>query len=126
MENIRAIRTEDDYDWALAEVAAYFENEPAPGTPEAERFDVLSDLIASYEDKHWDIDDPDPIEAIKYVLDQTNAGQAYLAEVLGSRSRASEVLNRKRALSLGMIQKIHTGLNIPSDVLIQPYHLARP
>lgn len=125
MENIRAIRTEDDYDWALGQVAAYFENEPTPGTPDADRFDVLSDLIARYEDKHWTIEDPDPVEAIKYVLDQLGAGQAHLAEVLGSRSRASEVLNRKRALSLGMIQKIHAELNIPSDVLIQPYHITR-
>ena len=124
MENIRPIRNEDDYDWALAEVEAYFENEPEPGTPEADRFDVLTDLIARYEDKHWDIEDADPIDAIKTVIAATDAKQSVVAEILGSRSRASEVLNRKRPLTLAMIQKLHAGLKIPSDVLIQPYHLA--
>ena len=124
MENIRPIRTEADYDWALAEIAKYFENQPDPGSPDGERFEVLAELIEAYEAKHWPIDAPDPVEAIAYALEARNLQRSDLADILGSRSRASEIMNRKRRLTLDMIQRLHEGLSIPSDVLIQPYHLA--
>ena len=124
MENIRAIRTEADYDWALEEIAAYFENEPEPGTPEAERFDVLADLIESYEAKYWSIEAPDPIDALVLTLEMKGLKQSDLAAVLGSRSRASEILNRKRHLNMQMVQKLHEAFAIPAEVLIRPYHLA--
>ena len=124
MENIRPIRNETDYDWALAEIAVYFENQPAPGSPEAERFEVLAELIEGYENKYWRIDAPDPVDAIAYALEARQLKQSDLAEILGSRSRASEIMNRKRPLTLDMIQRLHDRLSIPSDVLIQPYHLA--
>ncbi len=124
MENIRPIRTEKDYDWALREIEALFDTQPKPGTPDGDRFDVLASLIESYEDKHWAIDVPDPIEAIRTVLEQNGWNQARLAEVLGSRSRASEIMNRRRPLTLAMIQKISAELRVPAEVLIQPYHLA--
>ncbi len=124
MENIRPIRTEEDYEWAMAEVTHYFENQPEPGTPDGDRFDLLSDLIEAYEDKHWPIDKPDPIEAISAVLQLKNLDQSYLAEILGSRSRASEILNRKRPLNIAMVQKITEKLPLSADILVQPYHLA--
>ncbi len=124
MENIRPIRTEADYNWALKEIEAFFADQPELGTPNADRFDVLAALIEAYEDKHWDIDAPDPIDAIQTVLQQNGWKQSRLAEIIGSRSRASEIMNRHRPLTLAMIQKISAELRVPADVLIQPYHLA--
>lgn len=124
MENIKPIRTEADYDWALCEIERYFDDPPEPGSEEGDRFDVLAALIEAYEATHWPIEAADPIEAIQYVLDISGEKQARLAAVLGSRSRASEIMNRKRPLTLAMIQKITAALPVPADVLIQPYHLA--
>ncbi len=118
--DIRAIRTEADYDWALAEIAPYFEREPAPGTPEAERFDVLAALIDRYEAAHWPIDPPDPVEAIRYRMEITGLGQADLARLLGSRSRASEILARKRGLTLEQARILHREWHVPAEALLQP------
>lgn len=124
MENIRPIRTEDDYDWALSEIARYFENEPEIGSPDGERFDVLATLIEAYEDKHYPISAPDPVTTIAAHMEHHSLPRKALAEVIGSPSRASEILNRKRPLTLEMIHAINTKWRIPADVLIQPYHLA--
>jgi HTH-type transcriptional regulator/antitoxin HigA len=121
--DIKPIRTEDDYDWALAEIAQYFDHVPAPGTADADRFDVLSDLIAAYEARHWPIEPPDPVEAIKYRMEIGNFQTRDLALVLGSRSRASEVLGRKRAISMEMARRLHDAWGIPAEVLIRPYRL---
>lgn len=121
--DIRPLRTEEDYDWALQEIEQYFLEEPAPGTPEADRFDALSDLIEAYEAKVWPIEPTDPIEAIKYSMDIKGLRQVDLARVIGSRSRASEILHRKRPLTLAMIQRLHREWGIPVDALIAPYHL---
>lgn len=121
--DIRPIRTEADYEWALAEVERYFDDEPLPGTPEADRFDILSDLIEAYEARHWTIDAPDPIAAIQLRMSMGGLVAADLAEVLGSRSRASEILNRKRPLTLDMARKLHVAWGIPAEVLIRPYRL---
>ncbi len=123
MENIRPIRTEDDLTWALSEIEAYFVTPPAPGTAEADRFDVLTDLIESYEDRHHAIETPDPVDALFFYMEETHKNITELGHVLGSRPRASEVMSRKRRLSLDMIRKIHAAWKIPSDTLIQPYHL---
>ncbi len=123
--DIRPIRTEKDYNWALAEIATYFSNQPKPGTPQADRFDVLATLIEGYEEKHWKIDAPDPVDAIRYALEINGDKQSRLATILGSRSRASEIMNRNRPLTLAMIQKISAQLPVPAEVLIQPYHLAK-
>ena len=123
MENIRPIRTEADYDWALAEIAPYFSNEPRTGSAEADRFDVLAGLIEGYESKHWAIELPDPVDAIRHSMEMKGLTQADLAEILGSRPRASEILNRKRALTLQMIQLISSKWHIPAEILIRPYHL---
>lgn len=96
MNNIRPIRNETDYDWALAEIEPYFDNEPMPGTLEADRFDVLATLIEAYEATHWSIDPPDPVDAIRAALEGRGLRAADLGRVLGSTPRASEILNRRR------------------------------
>ena len=121
--DIRPIRTEADYDWALAEIERYFEHEPQPGTAAADRFDVLSALIEAYENRHWPVEAPDPIDAIKYRMELGNFQAKDLAEILGSKSRASEVLNRKRPITLDMARRLHDAWGIPAEVLIRPYRL---
>ncbi|POO57694.1 helix-turn-helix domain-containing protein [Agrobacterium rosae] len=124
MDDIRAIRNDDDLAWAIATVAPYFDNPPDFGTPEADRFDILSTLIEAYEDKHHAIDTPEPVELIKAHMEMTGRTQGDLAMLLGSRPRASEVLNKKRSLTVEMVHKLHKEWGIPADCLVQPYHLA--
>lgn len=121
MMDIRPLRTEADYDWALAEIEAYFDEEPEAGSPDADRFDVLARLIESYENEHWPIGKADPIELIRYTMDLKGWGQNDLARIVGSRSRASELLNRKRPLTLAMIQRLNSEWGIPAEALIAPY-----
>jgi HTH-type transcriptional regulator/antitoxin HigA len=123
MMDIRPLRNETDYRWALAEIEQYFDNEPARGTPEADRFEVLADLIEAYEARHWSIEQADPIELIRYRMELGGFQAKDLAEVLGSKSRASELLNRKRAITLEMARKLHDAWGIPAEVLIRPYRL---
>lgn len=122
--DIRAIRNEADYDWALKEIEQYFDNEPALGTPEAERFDVLANLLKAYEDAHYPITAPDPVEMIKQWMAIQGLSQGDLATLLGSKPRASEVLNRKRALTMDMVFKLNREWRIPAEALVSPYHLA--
>jgi HTH-type transcriptional regulator/antitoxin HigA len=124
MENIRPIRTEKDYDWALGEIARYFDDQPEIGSRAADRFDVLAALIEDYENRHYPISTPDPVSAIQAHMQMANLKQTALAEILGSRSRASEVLSRKRALTLDMAYKINKAWKIPAEILVQPYHLS--
>ncbi|GLK78049.1 transcriptional regulator [Methylopila jiangsuensis] len=121
--DIRPIRTEADYDWALAEVERYFDEPPAIGSPEGDRFDVLSTLIASYEAERFPLPDLDPIEALKAFMESAGKTQADLAELFGSKSRASEVLNRKRALTLNMVYRLRADWGLPSDLVARPYDL---
>lgn len=124
MMDVRPVRTEDDYDWALAELAPYFEREPEPGSPEADRFDVLSELVAAYENRHYPIPEVDPVDVIRSVMAERGLAQADLAELFGSRSRASEVLGRKRPLTIEMIRALTAAWSIPADLIIRPYPLA--
>lgn len=121
--DIKPIRNEADHEWALAEIEQYFDHEPARGTPEADRFDVLADLIEAYEARHWPIEHADPVEMIEYRMELGGFQTKDLAEVLGSKSRASEILNRKRAITLDMARKLHDAWGIPAEVLIRPYRL---
>ena len=114
---VRPIRTEEDYDAALAEVDALMD--ASPGTPEGERLDVLVTLIEAYEARHWAIEAPDPIEAIRIRMEQKNLRQRDLEPMIGSRGRVSEILARKRALTLPMIRRLSQGLGIRAAVLIQ-------
>lgn len=123
MMDVRPIRSEADYRWALTEIEQYFDREPARGTPEADRFEVLADLIEAYEARHWPIEQADPVELIRYRMELGGFHTKDLAEVLGSKSRASELLNRKRPITLEMARKLHAAWGIPADVLIRPYRL---
>ena len=119
--DIRPIRSNQDYETVLAEIEALFE--AAPGTPDGDRLDVLTTLVEAYEDDHFDIPEPDPIEAIAYFMESRALSRKDLEPYIGSRARVSEILNRKRPLTLPMIQSLHSGLGIPADVLIAPYHV---
>jgi len=124
MENIRPIRNDDDLAWAIVEIASYFDIAPQPGSAAADRFDLLSDLIEAYEDKHFPIEAPEPIEMLKSFMDMSGRTQADLADLLGSTSRASEILNRKRALTVEMIHKLSSSWKLPAEALVKPYTLA--
>jgi HTH-type transcriptional regulator / antitoxin HigA len=117
---IRPIRSEADYDAALDEIEPYFENEPKPGTPEADRFDLLGLVIEDYERKRWPIDPPAPIDAIRYRMETGSFTQADLGRLLGSRQRASDILNGRRALTMRMAWKLHREWDIPAEALIAP------
>jgi HTH-type transcriptional regulator/antitoxin HigA len=90
MMDVRAIRTEADYQWALREIEPYFTDQPAHGTPEAERFDVLAALLKAYEDEHHSIPEADPVDVLQYAITSMGRSQAELADIFGSQSRASE------------------------------------
>lgn len=117
---IRPIHTEMDYQVALREVSAYFDNEPEPGTPEGDRFEVLITLLEAYEAKHYPVDLPDPVEAIKFRMEQSGLEPKDLQPMIGRLNRVYEVLNRKRPLTLNMIWKLHQQLGIPAESLIRP------
>ena len=116
---IKPIKNEKDYNQALERLETIFDAKP--GTPESDELEVLGILIDQYENEHFPIGLPDPIEAIKFRMEQMGYNQNDLAKIVGRKSRASESLNRKRKLSLEMIRQLHDRLNIPTDVLIQIY-----
>lgn len=124
--DIRPIHTEADYKAALHEVSAYFDNEPEPNTPDGDRFEVLLALVEAYEAKQFPIDLPDPVEAIKFRMDQAGLVPKDLVPALGKVNRVYEILNRKRPLTLKMIWNLHEQFGIPAECLIQPpkSHLA--
>jgi HTH-type transcriptional regulator/antitoxin HigA len=116
---IKPIKTENDYNQALERLEVIFDAKK--GSPEGDELEVLGILIDQYENEHFPIGMPDPIEAIKFRMEQMGYNQNDLANIVGLKSRASEILNRKRKLSLEMIRQLHEQLNIPTDVLIQAY-----
>ncbi len=118
--DIRPIHTEDDYKSALRELSAYFDNEPVPGTPDGDRFEILLTLVGAYEARHYPIDLPDPVEAIKFRMEQAGLTPKDLVPAIGRLNRVYEILNRKRPLTLPMIWKLHKNLGIPAESLIQP------
>ncbi len=120
---LRAIRTDEDLNWALAEIEQYFDAPPTPGTKEADHFDILTDLIEAYENREYPIEALDPIETLRIFMDIKKKKQSDLAELVGGKPRASEIMNRKRPLTLRMIQKINSSWKIPASALIAPYHL---
>lgn len=118
--DIRPINTEEDYNAVMREISSYFENEPELGTEEGNRFEILLTLVEAYEAKHFPIDLPDPIEAIKFRMEQSGLVAKDLVPMIGRLNRVYEILNRKRALTLPMIRKLHSQLGIPAECLIQP------
>jgi HTH-type transcriptional regulator/antitoxin HigA len=123
--DVRPIRNDEDLAWAIAEVTPYFQIPPALGTPEADRFDVLSDLIESYEGRSFEVEAEDPIAFLEAFMAITGRTQADLARLLNSPSRASEVLHRKRALTVDMIHRLASAWGAPPAALTIPYDLTR-
>lgn len=116
---ITPIKNEKDYQNALNRLEVIFEAKK--GTEQGDELEILSILIDNYENEHFPIGMPDPIEAIKFRMEQMGMKQKDLAEIFGFKSRVSEILNKKRKLTLEMIRKLNTTLNIPTEVLIQDY-----
>ena len=115
---IHPIRTKSDYKRALREVSAYFDNEPEPGSEDGDRFEILATLVEAYESKHFPIEAPDPIEAIRFRMEQGGLSVKDLVPSIGQPNRVYEVLNRKRGLTLEMIRNLHRNLGIPAESLI--------
>lgn len=116
---LKPIKTKKDYQDALVRLDKIFDAKP--GSAEGDELEILGILVDNYEKIHYPIDFPDPIEAIKFRMEQLGYSQSDLATIIGLKSRASEILNRKRKLTLDMIRNLHDALNIPTDVLIQCY-----
>jgi HTH-type transcriptional regulator/antitoxin HigA len=116
---IKPIKTKRDYLAAMSRLEVIFDAKP--GTSEGDELEVLGILIDKYEKERYSIDYPDPVEAIKFRMEQLGYSQSDLANIVGLKSRASEILNKKRKLTLEMIRQLHHVLGIPTDVLIQNY-----
>lgn len=123
MNEIKPIRNEEDYTAALAEFERLWGAKA--GTAQGDRLDVLATLIDAYEALHDPIDPPDPIEAIKFRMEQQGLTRKDLETMLGTRTRVSEILNRKRGLSIAMIRRLHAELGISAEVLIRPTQSGR-
>jgi len=121
---IHPIRTESDYEAALRAIESLWDAEP--GTPRGDRLDVLTTLVVAYEEEHHPVPPPDPVEAIQHYLEARGLTRRALEPLLGSRARVSEVLSRRRRLTLPMIRRLQLRLGIPADVLIQPYNVRGP
>lgn len=116
--DIKPIRTEADYTAALKEIARLMEIDPELGTPAGDRLDVLATLVQAFESRHYALDLPDPIEAIKFRMEQQDLKPKDLEPMIGRSNRVYEILNRKRPLTMSMVRKLHTGLGISAECLI--------
>jgi HTH-type transcriptional regulator/antitoxin HigA len=115
---LKPIRTKWDYEKALAEIERLWGTKRC--TPKGDRLDVLATLVDAYESEHYPMDPPDPVEAIKFRMEQQGLSRKDLEPLIGTRTRVAEVLNRRRSLSIGMIRRLHDRLGISAEVLIQP------
>lgn len=118
MAELRPIRTEADYEAALEQLEQLWG--AASGTPHGDRLDILATLIDAYEAEHYPMDPPDPVEAIKFRMEQMGLTRKDLEPIIGTRTRVAEILNRRRSLSIGMIRRLHERLGIPAEILIRP------
>jgi HTH-type transcriptional regulator/antitoxin HigA len=116
--HIQPIRNDADYKAALRQISTLMEADPEPGTPEGDRLDILVTLVKAYEARHFPIGMPDPIEAIKFRMEQSGLTVKDLEPIIGRSNRVYEVLNRKRPLTLAMIRRLHRSLGISAEVLI--------
>jgi HTH-type transcriptional regulator/antitoxin HigA len=117
---IRILRGEAEYEAAVDEIERYFDHPPKRGSPEGDRFDLLTLVVGEYERRHWPIDPPDPVDAIRYGMETRGLSQADLGRLLGSRQRASDILSRRRPLTMRMAWKLHRDWGIPAEALIKP------
>ena len=120
---IRPIKTKADHRAALKEIERLMDAKP--GTPAGDRLDVLTTLVERFESQHEPIDPPNPIDALLYHMESRGLSRRDLEPFIGSRARVAEVLNRRRALTIEMIRKLHDGLGISAEVLIRPYNVRR-
>lgn len=118
---VRPIKNEQQYEETLMRVYTLLQKDLKPDSKDSDELEILSILVKEYENEHYPIAQPNPLEAIRFRLDQMNMSEADLSEILGARSRKSEILSGKRKLSLSMIRKLKEKLNIPAEVLIQAY-----
>ena len=118
---LHPIKNEEQYETALARVYVLMQATYTNDSPEADELEVLSILLKDYENKHYPVPKPEPLEAIKFRLEQMNMSEADLSDILGYRSRKSEILSGKRKLNLAMIRKLVDRLQIPADILIKAY-----
>jgi HTH-type transcriptional regulator / antitoxin HigA len=121
--DIRPIRTDADYEWGLQEIERLMDAKA--GSSDGDRLDVLATLVSAYEAQHFPMERPDPIAAIEFRMEQRGMTRKDLEKALGGKSRVSEVLNRRRALTVSMIRKLSRSFDIPSDVLIGEYALRK-
>ena len=121
--DIRPIKTAADYEWALAEIDRAFDAEP--NTPAGDRLEVLVTLTEVYEDTHFQIPTPDPIAMIEYYMESRGLTRQDLEPYIGTRARVSEVLNKRRPLTLNMMRRLNSGLGISGDVLLQPVSIEK-
>lgn len=119
--DIRPIRTDEDHAAALREIEGLMAAEA--GTPEGDRLDILVTLVEAYEKRRWPVGLPDPVEAIRFMMEQKGLARRDLEPAIGGRGRVAEILNRRRALTLPMIRALAALLDLPADVLVQPYHV---
>jgi len=124
MMDVKPLRSERDYDWAIREVSRYFASEPKPGSPDGDRFEVLSMLIKSYENEHFALKHGDPVDVLHFAIESMGRSQAELAGLIGG-NRASEILNRVRPLTLEMIRTISREWKLPIEALAGQYELDR-
>jgi len=122
--DIRPIHTEADYKATLKEISALMESDPDLGTPEGDRLDILATLVQAYEAKHIPITAPDPVEAIKFRMEQAGLAPKDLVPAIGRLNRVYEILNHKRPLTLNMIWRLHEKFGIPAESLIRPSKLS--
>lgn len=123
--DVRPIHTEGDYEWALAEIARYFEKQPISGSADGNRFEVLAVLIREYEDRHFAIPQrADPVDVLHFAIESMGKSQAELAALIG-RNRASEILNRERRLTLDMIRTISEAWHLPIELLTGAYEIRK-
>jgi HTH-type transcriptional regulator / antitoxin HigA len=118
---LKPIKNNKQYEDALARVYSLLQKNIKPDSKESDELEIMSMLVKEYEKKYFPVPKPKPLEAIKFRLEQMNMSESKLSEILGYRSRQSEILSGKRKLSLSMIRKLHETLNIPAEVLIQAY-----
>ncbi|MFL9844076.1 helix-turn-helix domain-containing protein [Flavobacterium rhizosphaerae] len=118
---LRLIKNDAQHEDTLARIYELMQLDLQPDTEESDELEILSMLVKKYEDEHYPVPEPNPIEAIKYRMEQLNISDAELSEILGARSRKSEILSGKRKLSLSMIRALKERLNISADILIQLY-----
>ena len=116
---LRMIKNDQDYQKTLKRIEELFDSKS--NTPQGDELEILSFLVEDYENINYPIDFPDPIEAIKFKMEQMELNQKDLAKIIGLKSRASEILSRKRPMSINIIRKLSKALSIPADILIQPY-----